>query len=115
MEAMRSNGRRPSTIGDFFSLRRVDVERLGRSIWKLTLIVYGVRILFEVFDVLHLWLSLNPTGLAAIAVAFSDMIAVISHLAVSLLWLMIIRLVLEVCFTLINVSRNASGETENAN
>jgi hypothetical protein len=110
MQSMPSNDRRASTIGDFFSLRCVDVERLGRSIWKLTLIVYGVRILFEIFDVLKLWLTLNPTGLAAIAVAFGATIAVISQLAVSLLWLMIIRLVIEVCFTLTKPSRKTVTE-----
>jgi hypothetical protein len=110
MESMPSTDRRASTIGDFFSLRCVDVAHLGRSIWKLTLIVYGVRILFEIFDVLKLWLTLNPTGLAAIAVAFGATIAVISQLAVSLLWLMIIRLVIEVCFTLTKTSRNTTTE-----
>jgi hypothetical protein len=109
MESMPSTDRRASTLGDFFTLRCVDVERLGRSIWKLTLIVYGVRILFEIFDVLKLWLTLNPTGLAATAVAFGATIAVKSQLAVSLLWLMIIRLVLEVCFALTNVMRETAS------
>ena len=93
-ERLSSSARR------FFGLRPLDGLRLSRTIWTVTLIVYACQFLLSAVSILSYVVSTRPL-MSDFWLAASLVGPLLSRFVEPLLWLLIIRLVLEVCMRLL--------------
>jgi hypothetical protein len=93
-----------SPIFSVILLRRLNVERFGRLIWIMSLTIFVIRIVIDIFSA-YLWMNVSPDAFKALGNASASQYTIVIGSVFSAVWafvyLLAIRFVLEVSIRLL--------------
>jgi hypothetical protein len=90
-----------SKFQSFFILKNINIIKIGNYIWILAIILYLSRIVIVIIQTIRLLSKIDAPAFVGVIATIATVIGIIASLIEPVLWLMVIRLVLEACFAVL--------------